>query len=67
MKAKFIQPKNDRDIVITMKESEAIEITQFIGGTCSSSRKKLCTAGFLDIPIRDLYATLSNTLESEGD
>jgi hypothetical protein len=62
MKAEFVEPKVDRDVVITMKESEAIDLFVFIGGTNCHQRQEVCDYKYRDESIDSFYNTLDPLL-----
>ena len=55
MKAEFVEEKVDRDVIVTMKESEARAIKLFIGGTSRAGRRSLSSEQFDDAAVADLY------------
>jgi len=67
MKAEFVTPKVDRDVKVILKESQAIEIRNFIGGTASSQRKEICNHQYKDVAVSTLYNTLELLLGNIHD
>ena len=65
MKANFI-PKEDREVQITLKESEAEEILYFIGGTNPYDRKKVCKYLYNDGVVSELFIELNKIIPGNG-
>lgn len=63
MKAKIV-PAQEREVVITMTESEARDLRKFIGGSCKYNRVNICYHDYEDDTLCCIYENLKKILDS---
>ncbi len=61
MKVEVVEPKVERDVVITLKESQAREIGKFFGGM-SEVNRRVCYNNYDDAVVYRFGADLANKL-----